>query len=363
MILIVDFGSQTAHLIGRRLTDMGIAIYITTPEEAEKAVLQFKPKGIILSGGPSSVYEKGAPTLPKSFFSRTVPMLGICYGWQLMAHLLGGVVRPSRKEYGPAQLEIEETAPLFSDIDSYSTVWMSHGDSVVKAPSGFTVIAKTPQIKFGAVVNQSDIAPRCKSARPIIVDAIWARAESPRQIGVCDLRAADLRRSSCALFQTRAHELFDGRGCAEHRLRGANGVVRVHLFEAERHERERGVVGFLVVRRQRIFCARGFQRARRTNFIAQFNDDSFRRFFADAGNLRERFYITICHCAAKRDGVHATQNVQRGFRADATDIVDEHTKQIALHRRREAVENMRVFADDKLREQFHIAARRRQFVE
>ena len=153
MILIVDFGSQTAHLIGRRLTDMGIAIYITTPEEAEKAVLQFKPKGIILSGGPSSVYEKGAPTLPKSFFSRTVPMLGICYGWQLMAHLLGGVVRPSRKEYGPAQLEIEETAPLFSDIDSYSTVWMSHGDSVVKAPSGFTVIAKTPQIKFGAVVN------------------------------------------------------------------------------------------------------------------------------------------------------------------------------------------------------------------
>jgi len=153
MILIIDFGSQTAHLIGRRLTDMGIAIHITTPEEAVKAVSQFKPRGIILSGGPSSVYEKGAPTLPKSFFSRSIPMLGICYGWQLMAHLLGGVVRSSRKEYGPAHLEIEETAPLFSGIDSYSTVWMSHGDSVIEAPSGFTVIAKTSQVKFGAVVN------------------------------------------------------------------------------------------------------------------------------------------------------------------------------------------------------------------
>ena len=153
MILIVDFGSQTAHLIGRRLVDMGVSVQICTPEQAVKEVIQQKPQGIILSGGPSSVYEKGAPTLPKSFFSGTVPMLGICYGWQLMAHLLGGVVQPSRKEYGPARLEIEVTTPLFLGVDSYSTVWMSHGDSVVQAPKGFSVIARTPQVVFGAVVN------------------------------------------------------------------------------------------------------------------------------------------------------------------------------------------------------------------
>ncbi len=153
MILIIDFGSQTTHLIGRRLSDMGVSIQITTPEEAMDSVKKYEPKGIILSGGPSSVYEKGAPTLPKSFFSLGVPMLGICYGWQLIAHLLGGVVRPSRKEYGPAHLEIEVTAPLFIGVDSYSTVWMSHGDSVIQAPPDFTTIANTPQVKFGAVVN------------------------------------------------------------------------------------------------------------------------------------------------------------------------------------------------------------------
>lgn len=154
MILIVDFGSQTAHLIGRRLSDMGVTIHISTPEEAVHAVSHYKPKGIILSGGPSSVYEKGAPTLPRSFFAITVPVLGICYGWQLMAHLLGGVVKPSRKEYGPAHLEIEASAPLFLGVDSYSTVWMSHGDSVVQAPEGFSVLAKTERVLFGAVVNR-----------------------------------------------------------------------------------------------------------------------------------------------------------------------------------------------------------------
>lgn len=152
MILIVDFGGQTTHLIGRRLRDMGINSEIINPEEANKTLLSKRPRGIILSGGPSSVYEKGAPTLPKSFFECSIPMLGICYGWQLMAHLLGGSVKPSRKEYGPAQLEIQGISPLFSGISS-STVWMSHGDSVVKVPSGFIILGSTQRVQFGAVVN------------------------------------------------------------------------------------------------------------------------------------------------------------------------------------------------------------------
>lgn len=154
MILIIDFGSQTTHLIGRRLTDMGIPIHITTPDNAVKDVKIHKPAGIILSGGPSSVYESGAPTLPKSFFTLGVPMLGICYGWQLMAHLLGGSVKSSRKEYGPAQLDIVVNSPLLEGIKTSSTVWMSHGDSVVEVPIGFTVLGSTQQVRFGAVVNQ-----------------------------------------------------------------------------------------------------------------------------------------------------------------------------------------------------------------
>jgi GMP synthase (glutamine-hydrolysing) len=153
MILIVDFGSQTTHLIGRRLIDMGIDVQIVTPEEAAVAVTKYKPKGIILSGGPSSVYEKGAPTLPKSFFTVGIPMLGICYGWQLMAHLLGGSVKPSRKEYGPAQMNLNEESSLFQGVASSTTVWMSHGDSVVKAPRGFTVLGSTQQVQFGAVAD------------------------------------------------------------------------------------------------------------------------------------------------------------------------------------------------------------------
>lgn len=153
MILIVDFGSQTTHLIGRRLTDMGVKVLIVTPEDAPKSLVESKPKGIILSGGPSSVYEKGAPTLPKSFLASGIPMLGICYGWQLMAHLLGGSVKPSRKEYGPAQIQIKGESLLFSHVTSPTTVWMSHGDSVVKSPSGFVSIGSTDMVEFGAVEN------------------------------------------------------------------------------------------------------------------------------------------------------------------------------------------------------------------
>ena len=153
MILIIDFGSQTTHLIGRRLSDMGVSIYISTPEEAEKNKIKLNPKGIILSGGPSSVYEKGAPSLPKSFFSSGGPMLGICYGWQLMAHLLGGSVKSSRKEYGPATLAVKGESQLLYGVVNDSKVWMSHGDSVVQSPPGFTVTGSTPQVVFGAVEN------------------------------------------------------------------------------------------------------------------------------------------------------------------------------------------------------------------
>src|SRR6266567_357066 len=104
MILIVDFGSQTAHLIGRRLRQLGILREYTTPEEALSKVKENQPLGIILSGGPASVYEKNSPTVAKALFKLGIPVLGICYGWQLMAKLLGGTVKNTRKEYGPEML-------------------------------------------------------------------------------------------------------------------------------------------------------------------------------------------------------------------------------------------------------------------
>src|SRR5258708_33544760 len=106
MVLLIDFGSQTAHLIGRRLRQIGVTIEYVDPEDALKTIQEKHPNGIILSGGPSSVYENGAPISDKKILSLGIPVLGICYGWQLMAHQLGGNVKNTVKEYGPEIVEI-----------------------------------------------------------------------------------------------------------------------------------------------------------------------------------------------------------------------------------------------------------------
>ncbi|MEK7165440.1 MAG: gamma-glutamyl-gamma-aminobutyrate hydrolase family protein, partial [Patescibacteria group bacterium] len=143
MILVIDFGSQTAHLIGRRLRQLGVNVQYCYPEDTLSSVKKLNPKGIILSGGPASVYEKKAPTLSLNIFALGIPILGICYGQQLLAHLLGGSVKPgSVKEYGPAMLEIDVSSKLFTGItDNHFRVWMSHGDEVVTPPPGFSVVA------------------------------------------------------------------------------------------------------------------------------------------------------------------------------------------------------------------------------
>ncbi len=153
MILVIDFGSQTTHLIGRRLEDLGVSKEIVNPEKAHSAIQKMSPKGIILSGGPSSVYEKGAPIISKSIFNSNIPILGICYGWQLIAHLLGGVVKPGKKEYGPANLSVSNFKDLFYGYPAQSTVWESHGDTVITPPNGFKQIASTQNVSFAAACN------------------------------------------------------------------------------------------------------------------------------------------------------------------------------------------------------------------
>lgn len=153
MIVIVDFGSQTCHLIGRRLRDIGIATQIIDPEHAISKIKELKPNGIILSGGPSSVYDKGAPHIDKKVFALGIPILGICYGWQLTAHLLDGEVVNAHKEYGPAHLKVDRTYPLFKNVESYSRVWLSHGDTVIKMPTGFVGMGETETVKAAAAGN------------------------------------------------------------------------------------------------------------------------------------------------------------------------------------------------------------------
>jgi len=154
-ILILDFGSQYTQLIARRIRELKvyseIRPYYTTPEE----VLSFSPKGIILSGGPSSIYDPQAPLCSKEILQLQCPVLGICYGMQLMAHLLGGQVEKAEKgEYGKAYLEILDNRDLFQGLPQKIQVWMSHGDRVLALPPGFEVLARTENSPYAAIANR-----------------------------------------------------------------------------------------------------------------------------------------------------------------------------------------------------------------
>lgn len=152
-IYVVDFGSQTAHLIARRIRDFGIETKIILPENVINELKKLKPEGIIFSGGPASVYEKNAPSVNKRVFEFNIPILGICYGWQIISQLLNGSVKPGYKEYGPATLTINKHLPLLRSIKKCSTVWLSHGDTVIKLPENFKVFASTPSVTYAVAAN------------------------------------------------------------------------------------------------------------------------------------------------------------------------------------------------------------------
>lgn len=154
-IIILDFGSQYNQLIARRIREFGVYTeiipYYTSIEEIKK----HDPKGIILSGGPSSVFGDEAALVDKELFELGVPVLGICYGMQLISHLLGGEVKKGEKgEYGKSELSVLVTNKLFDAVPEKSTVWMSHFDEVVKAPEGFVVTAKS-NIEIAALANEN----------------------------------------------------------------------------------------------------------------------------------------------------------------------------------------------------------------
>jgi len=144
LVLVVDFGAQYAQLIARRVRQANVYSEIVPSSMPVSQILAKKPKAIILSGGPSSVYAPGAPTIDPTLFDHNLPVFGICYGFQAMAAALGGVVSQTGKsEFGRTSMTHNGSSRLLSDLDQEFRVWMSHGDSVTQVPAGFTSTAST----------------------------------------------------------------------------------------------------------------------------------------------------------------------------------------------------------------------------
>ena len=156
MILIIDFGSQYNQLIARRVRENHVFCQIEPPTIRLDAIKRLKPEGIILSGGPSSIYEKGSPKIDPQILQLGIPVLGICYGMQLMIDVLGGVVKKSvRREYGQAWLTVERESPIFTDVAEKTQCWMSHGDTVIRLPENFNILASTENTPIAAARHET----------------------------------------------------------------------------------------------------------------------------------------------------------------------------------------------------------------
>jgi GMP synthase (glutamine-hydrolysing) len=153
-VVILDFGSQFAQLIARRVRELHVYSELLPHDTPWAEIEQRRPKAIILSGGPSSVYDEGAPHPDPAIWAGGIPVLGICYGLQLMAHQLGGEVAAStRREYGPASVQITSEDGLFRGLARQQPVWMSHGDRIVRPPTGFVTTAETETSAFAGLAD------------------------------------------------------------------------------------------------------------------------------------------------------------------------------------------------------------------
>ncbi len=157
MVVILDFGSQYTQLIARRVRQCHVYCEIHPCTQAIATLRALRPRGVILSGGPASIYEPGAPVVSAELFHMGIPILGICYGMQLMTHQLGGEVAPAaEREYGHAELQLGEACPFFSGLPAGKMpVWMSHGDRIIRLPPGFKSIAQTHSSPIAAMQDST----------------------------------------------------------------------------------------------------------------------------------------------------------------------------------------------------------------
>ena len=155
-VLVVDFGAQYAQLIARRVREANVYSELIPHSMPADEMLAKNPQAIILSGGPSSVYEPGAPSVDRKIFDSGVPVLGICYGFQVMAHELGGDVdKAALGEYGKTEAVVDKAEGILSGSPAGQSTWMSHGVAVRKAPEGFTVLAHTEGAPIAAMEDKS----------------------------------------------------------------------------------------------------------------------------------------------------------------------------------------------------------------
>ncbi|WP_243388523.1 glutamine-hydrolyzing GMP synthase [Bacillus kexueae] len=154
MILVLDFGSQYNQLITRRIREFGVYSELHPHTLTIEEIKAMNPKGIILSGGPNSVYDEKSFRCDEGIFELGIPVLGICYGMQLTTHMLGGKVEAAKhREYGKATINVKEQSPLFAKLPEEQVVWMSHGDLVSAIPEGFKVDATSPSCPYAAISN------------------------------------------------------------------------------------------------------------------------------------------------------------------------------------------------------------------
>src|SRR5205809_296935 len=156
-IVILDFGSQYTQVIARRIRECNVYSSILRYDTPAKNIAALKPGGLILSGGPASVYAQDAPLPDKSIFKLGIPVLGICYGVQILAHFLGGKVEPGQKrEFGKGTLTVRDTScPLFKDLPDTLQVWNSHGDKLTRLPKGFVSVATSDNSDYAAIENRA----------------------------------------------------------------------------------------------------------------------------------------------------------------------------------------------------------------
>src|SRR3954453_1586532 len=156
VVPILDFGAQYAQLIARRVREKGVYSELVRPDISIEELKKLNPRGLILSGGPSSVYEPNAPRCDPKIFDLGVPILGICYGMQLGAQVLGGQVKPAKaREYGRAKLHVTGTDPLVRGLPAETTVWMSHGDRIHETPDEFIPLATPPTCPYAAARHKT----------------------------------------------------------------------------------------------------------------------------------------------------------------------------------------------------------------
>ena len=154
LVIVLDFGGQYNQLIARRVRECNVYCEVHPCTMSLEKIKEMNPKGIIFTGGPNSVYGEDSPSCPKEIFELGIPILGICYGSQLMAHLLGGSVKTAPvSEYGKTEVEVDRTCALFSNVSEKTICWMSHTDYIEKAPDNFRITAHTPVCPVAAMEN------------------------------------------------------------------------------------------------------------------------------------------------------------------------------------------------------------------